>query len=197
LVRVASNKSSITTLGVESFAALGISGVNSSNLAAVLSQISAGSNGVAGVESLRSIVNQYAASVAPETPPAPVVPKPPVVLPPVVTPPVAKPTPPVSVVFSAGSTTLSAQAKAQISTKVVQLLKAGSKSLVITSKVTLVKNASKAWTNTVMTAAKARAAAVNKVVRAKLAALGIKTPVVVKVVTTTANGVRQVQIQGK
>ena len=203
LLRIASGNQSIAEVGPEQFAAIGITGVTSTNVAAVLSEIATGTAGVAGLDAVQAALTKYEAPavvrVAPrENPvtPTPVTPTPEPEVPTPTPTPVIKVPAPASLSFPAGSTTLTPAAKALVESQVTKLLKSKVKSVVIQAVVTLPKNSSKAWSNQVLAAGKSRAALVAKVVAAKIKALRGSAKVVVKVSTTTVENTRTVKISG-
>jgi hypothetical protein len=206
LLRAASNKEPVATLTPEKFAAIGMTGVTTANVQQVLTEMAAAPSGQNGLIAIEAAAVRYAVPIAapvvtptptptptnpgvdptPTPTPTPTVPVKPVVVP-----------APTTVSFAAGSTALSAGAKKVVESQVTKLLKANVKTVTVQSVVTLPKNASMAWRNQVLTAAKARAAAVAKVASARAKALGSKAKVVTRVVTTTKDGVRDVKISGK
>lgn len=211
VLRVASRKAPLVPLTAEALNSIGFAGVTTSNLASVVAELGEGEAGVAGLPSIEVAAAKYSAIAAPavaprvtaEVPRVPVDPTKPIEQPGEVPNPPTEPTTPTvalpkaeTISFAAGSTTLSTAAKKVVKTQVAQIVKSNAKAVAVTVKVSLPKNASKAWTAQVLTAAKARANVVYKFVAAELKALKSKTKAVVKVVTTTTQNVRTVTIAG-
>ena len=211
VLRVASRKAPLVPLTAEALNSIGFAGVTTSNIAAVVAELGEGEAGVAGLPSIEAAATKYSAPAAPtvaprvtaDVPRVPIDPTKPIEQPGGVPNPPKEPTTPTlalpkaeTISFAAGSTSLSTAAKKVVKTQVAQIVKSNAKAVAVTVKVSLPKNASKAWALQVLTAAKARANVVYKFVAAELKALKSKTKAVVKVVTTTTQNVRTVTIAG-
>ena len=211
VLRVASRKAPLVPLTAEDLNSIGFAGVTTSNIAAVVAELGEGEAGVAGLPSIEAAATKYSAPAAPtvaprvtaDVPRVPIDPTKPIEQPGGVPNPPKEPTTPTlalpkaeTISFAAGSTSLSTAAKKVVKTQVAQIVKSNAKAVAVTVKVSLPKNASKAWALQVLTAAKARANVVYKFVAAELKALKSKTKAVVKVVTTTTQNVRTVTIAG-
>ena len=205
LMRIASGNQSLAEVGPEQFAAIGVTGVTPTNIGTVLAEIATGTGGIAGLDSVQAAMNKYELPAVARVIPRenPVTPNPPTPTPQPEDPtPTPTPTPSVSVpapaklTFPAGSTALTAAAKAVVESQVVKLVKSKVKTVIIQAVVTLPKNSSKAWSNQVLAAGKSRAAMVAKVVASKIKAMRGSAKVVVKVSTTTVQNTRTVKISG-
>ena len=206
LLRAASSKQPVAELTPEKFAAIGITGVTNANMQQVMTEMATAPSGQNGILALEAAAVRYALPIlVPVVTPTPT-PTPTDKPTPTPTPTPTDPTPtpkpvvtpkPAVVNFPAGSTALTPAARRVVQNQVTSLVRARVTTVTVAAVVTLPRNASTAWRNQVIAAARARAEGVARVAAAQVRTMGSKAKVVTRVVTTTAENVRQVKISGK